>query len=166
MGNFEEYFIKEKSKGEKLLDVLVLLSVALVTFFLIIEIFLGTPTEKTMKLLTIVYLPVNMFVFVVFVIDLIRLRRNSKDTKEFFKKNWLDILATIPFGLMSMIATNSARYTFEILKLSRVQKLTRLQKTARLLKASRASKVGKISKQFKAAAHLRKESEKYRNQRL
>jgi len=59
----------------------------------------------------------------------------------------LDVLATIPFGL---IANSLPALGF--IKVVRATKLLRLQK---------ASRISKISKEFKAAAHFKKNSEEY-----
>jgi hypothetical protein len=95
-----------------------------------------------------IYFTVNIVVFVIFFVDLIRLYRQSNGFKDFVYHNWLDILATIPFGIIANAGAN-----FEVLKLSRL---------SRLFKFSRASRIAKIGKEFKAASHLKKESEKYK----
>ena len=77
----------------------------------------------------------------------------------FFKHSWLDVLATIPFGLLAaalgMIGGSFA--SLELVKWLRVGKLTRVSKLQKL------SRISKISKEFKAASHLKRESESYKN---
>ncbi|MFW5705347.1 MAG: ion transporter [Nanoarchaeota archaeon] len=147
----EEYFIEEKSNFDKLLDFLVFIAVFAVTIFLILEILAGSgKTNLNLEKINEIYFTVNIFVFAIFVVDLIRLYKESTGMKNFLKGNWLDILATIPFGLIAQ-----GMVSFEVLKLARVSrllKLTRVQKVSR---------ISKITKEFKAASHLKKESEEY-----
>lgn len=152
--SFDEYFVQEKTTVDKVLDVLVFFAVLVVTIFLILEIFGQAGKIDNITGLNNVYFYINIVVFIIFIADLIRLWTQSNDLKDFVKKNWLDVLATIPFGLMAQVATP----TFEILKLSKFSKLSKLSKTAKL---SKAAKVSKLSKEFKAASHLKKEGEDY-----
>lgn len=144
----DEYFVEEKSSGEKFLDFLVFIAVFVVTIFLILQI---AASSKYISLditkIDQIYYWVNLVVLLIFLIDLVRLFKQSDGWSDFFKTNWLDILATIPFGL---IAEQGA--AFQLLKLSRLSKLMKLQKI---------SKISKISKEFKAASHLKQESEEY-----
>jgi len=153
--NLDEYFVGEKSSVDKLLDFLVFLAVLAVTIFLIVEILIeaGKITSMTMDSIGQTYFYVNIVVFIIFLADLVRLRRESENNTVFFKNNWLDILATIPFGLIA----SGLGPTFEILKLAKISKLTAITKVQKV------SRISKISKEFKAAAHLKKESEDYKN---
>lgn len=156
--NMDEYFVEEKTMGEKVLDFLVFLAVFAVTIFLILEI-LGVSGKTGIDPVKIndIYYWVNMVVFIIFAVDLVRLWKHAEGAKDFFAKNWLDVLATIPFGLIATwIGTLDPQSpTFAVLKMSR---LSRLTKASRLQKISRISK---ISKEFKAASHLKKEGEEY-----
>jgi len=149
----DEYFIEEKTGSDRFIDFLVFLAVFVVTIFLLLEV--GANAKiGSLNLANInhIYYYVSMVVFTIFVVDLVRLYRESKDFKTFLKGNWLDIFATIPFGLLAGGAS------FEILKLAKLEKLTKLSKVAKL---NKASKISKISKEFKAASHLKKESAEY-----
>ncbi len=156
----DEYFVEEKTKQGMVLDFLVFLAVFVVTIFLILEI-LGLSGKTGIDPVKIneIYLWVSVVVLVIFVVDLIRLRHESASWSEFFKHYWLDVLATIPFELIALglgwAADVQGASKFAILKWFRVTKLTG---AARLSKVSRISKIGK---EFKAAAHLKKESEEY-----
>jgi len=157
--NIDEYFIEEKSTLDKVLDFLVFIAVFVVTIFLILELMassgnLGIDIIK----LTEIYFWVDIGVFIIFLADLIRLKIESDSWGDFFKNNWLDVLATIPFGLIGglMAGGKSAKAGFEVLKLTRIQKLTKLSKINKI------SRVSKIAKEFKAASHLKKESENYK----
>jgi fumarate reductase subunit D len=145
--DFDEYFVREKSNMDKVLDLLVFIAVFVVTIFLILEIVQPAGIFDSEKISSI-YLYVEIGVLIVFVIDLVRLWKQSPDTKHFFKTGWLDILATIPFGLIGPLSTIKG---FGLLKWARV--------AGRLTKFSRASK---ITKEFKAASHLKKEGEEYK----
>ncbi len=151
--DFDEYFVEEKSSIDRLLDLLVFIAVFVVTIFLILEI-MGESGKMSIDvtLLREIYFYVNLVVFFIFALDLLRLFRESSDVTDFVKRNWLDILATIPFGLLA----TAIGPRFEILKLVKVEKLL---KAARV---SRVSKVSKLSKEFKAASHLKKESDDYK----
>lgn len=147
----EEYFVEEKTSFDKLLDFLVFLSVFAVTVFLILELVAESgKTSLNMAQITGIYFYVNLIVFVVFLIDLIRLWNHHSGASDFFKHCWLDVLATIPFGLIG------GSPAFEILKWSRVARLGAISKAQKL------SRVSKISKEFKAASHLKKDGDEYK----
>ncbi|USN44486.1 MAG: hypothetical protein H6500_01405 [Candidatus Woesearchaeota archaeon] len=157
----EEYFIEKKSEGEKLLDLLVFFAVFVVTVFLVLQMVAESGKVQSLDPVKIVeiYNYVNIFVFLIFAADLVRLWNHSEGWGDFFKNNWLDILATIPFGLIGWAfagASSTLGPRLEILKWTRFAKLSRVGKLTRI------SKISKISKEFKAAAHLKKEREEYR----
>ena len=154
----EEYFVQEKTGFDRLLDFLVFVAVFVVTIFLILEIVAGSgKTDMDIIDIAQTYFWVNVVVFIIFVADLIRLWIESSDAKYFFKNYWLDVLATIPFGLIAGFFGPGAVgiNAFNALKLASAGKLAA---TTKLMKVSRISK---ISKEFKAAAHLKEESEEY-----
>ena len=151
--SIDEYFVEEKTGLDRLLDFLVFVAVFVVTLFLILE--LAGESRKfnfDLESLRNVYFYVNLVVFGIFMADLIRLWHQADSVKDFFANNWLDVLATIPFGLIATAMGPS----FEILKLAKLSKLSSASKM------SKVSRISKISKEFKAAAHLKKESESYK----
>ena len=149
----EEYFIEESTMYDRVLDFLVFLSVFVVTIFLIMEVF------QIVEGLSQVYLWISVVVLAIFMLDLVRLRQRADSWKDFFTHSWLDILATIPFELVAVafaaIPPGQASQ-FAILKWIRV---TRLSRAGQISKIARVSKV---SKEFKAAAHLKDESDKFK----
>jgi len=148
----EEYFVESKSGYDKFMDFLVFLAVFVVTIFLILEVAANAGVAGlNLTRINEIYFYLNIGVFVIFTLDLIRLRGQASSNMDFLRQNWLDILATIPFGLIA-----HAGATFEVLK------LTRLQKISKIAKFNRASKVSKIAKEFKAASHFKKESDEYK----
>ena len=155
----DEYFVEEKSNWDKLLDFLVFLAVSAVTIFLILDI-MGVNNIGNVDTASLnnIYFWVNIVVFAIFFVDLIRLWKRSDGVKDFFEHNWLDVLATIPFELIAfgIGASPSTAQAVGIAKWFRVAKLSGV---ARIQKISRISK---ISKEFKAAAHLKKESDEYK----
>ena len=151
--NIDEYFVEEKTSWDKFLDFLVFIAVLVVTLFLILELAADSKAVNIdLEKLRDIYFWVNIGVFAVFLVDLVRLRNESDSWGDFFKNSWLDILATIPFGLIAAASGPS----FEILKLAKLSKLTSVSKIQKV------SRVAKISKEFKAAAHLKKESDDYK----
>ena len=148
----DEYFIEEKSTAENVLDLFVFISVFVVTIFLFFELIgINAEIEK-------IYLWVSVFVLIVFSLDLIRLWKKSYGFKDFITHNWLDVLATIPFELIAFALSFSNPTTvgaFGILKWFRFHKLSKLSQIQRI------SRISKISKEFKAASHIKKESEEY-----
>lgn len=149
----DEYFIEEKTAYDRLLDFLVFFAVFVVTVFLILDVF------NVSSGLDVTYLWISVVVLVIFVLDLIRLRQKVDTWKDFFAHNWLDVLATIPFELLAFFLANIDPATaskFAILKLTRFQKLTRGARLAQI------ARVSKVSKEFKAAAHLKEESDKFK----
>lgn len=149
----EEYFVEEKTTFDKVMEFLVFVSVFIVTVFFIAEL-LGSSGNVGIDLerLAVLYFPFDIVVFIVFFVDLIRLYLKADGVKEFLLDSWLDILATIPFGLMFGFISPSN----QVLKLTRYGKLSAIMRTSKL---SRATKIGR---QFKAASHLKKESEDYK----
>jgi len=155
----DEYFVEEKSSMDKLLDFLVFVAVFAVTLFLILEIIgLSGKTGIDTQSVNNIYFYVNFAVFAIFFADLFRLWKQSADYKEFISKNWLDILATIPFELIAFMVTGLNPSTAQALG---VAKWIRVTKLSGLAKAQKISRISKISKEFKAASHLRKEGEEY-----
>lgn len=156
----DEYFVEEKSAGDRLLDLLVFIAVFVVTIFLILEILgISGKTGIDITSLTSIYIWVSLGVFIIFVLDLVRLWKKSENAKDFFTHNWLDVLATIPFELLALWLGSLDPETvskFAILKWFRFAKLSQAGKLQKV------SRVSKISKEFKAAAHLKKEGEEYR----
>lgn len=156
----EEYFVEEKTKYDKLLDFLVFIAVFAVTIFLILEILAGTGkiADLDSVSITYTYFYVNIVVFIIFMLDLFRLWGKTTGFGDFMKKGWLDVLATIPFGLIAgaLAGVPASSPAFEIVKWLRVSKVTGV---SRLTKVSRVSKV---SKEFKAASHLKNEGEEYK----
>ena len=141
----EELYFEKKSKFEQILDVLVFLSVFIVTIFFLLEFLVSTKdvgiSEET---LNDIYIPFGVIILIVFLVDLYRLYKLSDSFSDFLKKNYLDIIATIPFGLIFSSPVG------ELLKAFRVFRLAKL------------SRIGKITKEFKAAAVLKKKSEDYK----
>jgi hypothetical protein len=152
-GDLDEYFVKEKSSMDRVLDFLVFIAVFAVTVFLILEIMAQAGKFDLAKINSI-YLYINIGVFIIFAADLIRLWHESATPKEFFKKNWLDVLATIPFGIMGQVFQQLT--AFNVLKWAKAGRLASMTKVQKLTRAS------KITKEFKAASHLKKEGEEYK----
>lgn len=150
VSDLDEYFVEEKTSVDRLLDFLVFIAVFAVTIFLILEL-LSAAGKFDMAKVDTMYAFVNVGVFIIFFADLVRLWMESTGPKDFFKNNWLDVLATLPWGLFAQ-----GMVTFEILKLARVSRL------AKVTKVSRISRISKIGKQFKAASHLKKEGDDYK----
>ena len=155
----DEYFVEEKTSGEKLLDFLVFIAVFVVTIFLILDILgvankAGINWDSTNQ----VYIWVSIIIFVIFIADLVRLWNRSNGVKDFFSHNWLDVLATIPFELIALVFASLSPETvsaFGILKWVRFTKLSRVGQVQKI------SRVSKVSKEFKAASHLKKEGDDY-----
>lgn len=155
----EEYFVEEKSTWDRLLDFLVFVAVFAVTIFLILEIVSQTgKTSFDIVSINNIYFWVNIIVFVIFFADLVRLWRNHDGAADFFKHCWLDVLATIPFGILAWFfaSVDPNTFWFQMLKWTRFSRLNALSK------AQKISRISKISKEFKAASHLKKEGEDYR----
>jgi hypothetical protein len=154
----DEYFVEEKSSWDKILDFLVFIAVFAVTIFLVLELIAITgSTNINLDNVTGLYLYINIVVFIIFVLDLYRLWNNADGLGDFFKSSWLDVLATIPFGLIAVALglVGGSFASLELVKWLRVGKLSRVSKLQKL------SRVSKLSKEFKAASHLKKESKSY-----
>ena len=141
----EELYFEKKSKFEQILDVLVFLSVFIVTIFLILEFLVSTKdVGVSEEVLNDIYIPFGVIILIVFLLDLFRLYKLSDSFLDFLSKYYLDIIATIPFGLIISSPIG------EFLKAFRVFRLAKL------------SRIGKMTKEFKAAAVLKKKSEDYK----
>lgn len=155
----DEYFVEEKSTWDKLLDLLVFIAVFVVTIFLILEIVAQTgKTGLDIVQINEIYFYINIVVFIIFLVDLVRLWREHDGLKDFATHCWLDVLATIPFGLLAsgLAGVAAANPSFEVLKFLRLTRMTQLGRVQKI------SRVSKISKEFKAASHLKKEGEDYK----
>lgn len=107
-----------KNKGSAFQDVwniIIFLSVIFVFLTFVPQLFFDVTEYQTI----INY--VDLIIIIIFIIDLFFLYQESKSMEDFFKKNWLDILAAIPFNLI--LSPNL--YFVKLLKLSRTTKIIR-----------------------------------------
>lgn len=65
---------------------------------------------------------------IVMIISFIMKYRNAKDKKEFFKRNWLDLLASFPVALLILPFLSSTLYTYNAIVLVRILRLILLLK--------------------------------------
>lgn len=65
---------------------------------------------------------------IVMIISFIIKYRNAKDKKEFFKRNWLDLLASFPVALLILPFLSSTLYTYNAIVLVRILRLILLLK--------------------------------------
>ena len=146
----EEFYFEKKPWYEQLLDILIFISVFIVTIFLVLEILVSIKDVGiSEEALDSIYFPFAIGILIVFSLDLIRLYRSSKSFSEFLSTYYLDIIATIPFGLIFSSPFG------ELLKAFRVFRIAKL------------SRIAKISKEFKGIAILKKKSDNYnKNNRI
>lgn len=148
----DEYFVEEKTSFDKIMMILVFLAVFVITIFLILDIIANSKRHLiNLANLNAIYFWVDISVLIIFIVDLYRLWEKSTGVKDFFEHNWLDVIATIPFGLIGAL---SSWTVLNALKWARIAKY--------LDSASKFSRASKITKEFKAASHLEKESEEYK----
>ena len=82
----------------------------------------------------------DLIITFIFLIDLIFLYRHASGLKDFIKRNWLDIISVIPFG-MAFRLTKLVR-TVRLLKLfTRTSKLSKVTKVSKLSKTAQVSKI-------------------------
>jgi voltage-gated potassium channel len=79
------------------------------------------------------FFQVEMLILFIFVMDLGVLYGKSKDYKDFFKSNWFDIIATIPFG--------------QIFRLAKLLRIVKLIKSFKIF--SKTTKVIHVEKMVK-----------------
>lgn len=65
---------------------------------------------------------------IVMIISFIMKYRRAKDKKEFFKRNWLDLLASFPVALLILPFLSSTLYTYNAIVLVRILRLILLLK--------------------------------------
>ncbi|MFW5852906.1 MAG: ion transporter, partial [Nanoarchaeota archaeon] len=120
---------KDRHYGENLWDMIVFVSVAFVLVILVLESFFNLePYPGLVSLLTFI----DYMIVGIFVIDLFVIYNKVRNVKLFLMRNWIDILAVIPFGSV-----------FRLTKLVRVVRIMRV-----FSGAQKASKVNRISKFF------------------
>jgi hypothetical protein len=139
----EEYYLEEKDNFRTIINILLFISIFLVLIFILIDI-LGffIDFSLTEQEINNIYFPIGIFILIIFIIDLYLLEKESKNVKEFLKNNWLDILATIPIGLIG------GGPVTELLKIFKIQKLMKF------------TRLGKIIKSFKVISQIKKNSSK------
>ncbi len=119
----------ERPHSENIWDLTVFVSVAFVIVILILESFFNLEPYPDL---------VNILIFLdyviigIFAIDLVVLYNKQKNLKLFFQKNWLDMIAVIPFGTV-----------FRLTKLVRLVRIVRI-----FTRAQKASRVNRASKFF------------------
>lgn len=77
------------------------IAIVLLLFIIIFELFLHIENHTVELLVHIA----DIFVIIVFVIDLIFLAIHARSVKFFFKNYWLDIIAVFPFALFFTLTT-------------------------------------------------------------
>ena len=117
----------ERSHSENMWDLIVFVAVAFVIVVLILESFFNLePYSDIVAILAFL----DYLVLGVFVIDLVVLYKRQKNLKLFFTKNWLDMIAVIPFGAV-----------FRLTKLVRLVRIVRIfsgaQKATRVNRATK-----------------------------
>ena len=142
----------------KLLDFLVVLSVIIVTIFLLLDLLgLSGLLDMTAVELHEIYIPISIAILIVFILDLIRLWRHSTTVGEFFKNGWLDIVATIPFELIAWFLMSVSPETvsaFGLLKWARAAKISRAARIVRL------GRISQVTRQFKLINKMSKDKDK------
>lgn len=113
---------------DKLWDTVIFFTVILVLLLLVYEYLVDMFAYEDL------FFQAEMLILFIFVMDLGVLYGKSKDYKDFFKSNWLDIIATIPFGQL-----------FRIAKLLRLVKLIKsfkiFSKTTKLIHIEKMIKI-------------------------
>ncbi len=117
---------RKKENWNLLLDVFVFISIFMVAGILILN-YTAKFQDINIEKINLVYYYMSYFIFVVFVLDLIRLKKDYKKWGDFFSNCWIDVLATIPFGLIG-------GRMFEITKIVRLNKMFRLIKVIKQTK--------------------------------
>lgn len=134
----EEYFLRmienrRESLAHRIWDMLVFLSVAILFIIIILRLFFDT--WRYDHFLTIA----DYSIYLIFLVDLVFLYMNSRGLKDFFWRNWLDIIAVIPLGSAAQLA-----------KLGRAARLVKIfTHSAKIGRSSKAlSSGGKVAKYF------------------
>ncbi|PLW80326.1 hypothetical protein C0585_03345 [Candidatus Woesearchaeota archaeon] len=117
-------------------ETLILISVVLVITLLILEFFVDLTHYEGYILWF------EGVIFGIFLSDLIILYRRSKNYKDFLKKNWLDIIATIPLGQAFRLA-KFIRF-FKILKTLKIFKSIKLLKALESVRLVHVDRILKI----------------------
>ena len=138
-----EYYDKT-NVYDVILDLFFYISLFIIFIFLILEVSINKiDIGLTIFQLNEIYFYLSFFILVIFILDLIRLYKQSGDFISFLKTSWIDIIATIPFGLVL------GQPMFEFLKILRATKLTRFSKISKLLKETKTiSKVKDFSNEY------------------
>ena len=117
----------ERPHHENMWDIVVFVSVAFVIVVLILESFFNLEPYPDLVAILAFF---DYLVLAVFVVDLFVLYNKQKNIKLFFTKNWLDIVAVIPFGTVFRLT--------KLVRLVRIVKIfTRAQKATRVNRATK-----------------------------
>lgn len=124
-------------------NIVVFVAVAMMFIIFVLRQFYKTESIEEMLMF------IDFLIWTIFVTDLFFLYSRAGSMKEFFKKSWLDIIATIPVS-------------GELMNLNRLAKLGRFAKlgatASKATKISRASKAAKLMHGAKLSKYFSKES--------
>ena len=127
----------DRTSRENAWDIVVFVAVAFVLVALILESFFNLAPYPEL----VTFLLVSDYIVLgIFVIDLFVLYNRQKNLKLFFMRNWLDIIAVIPFG--------------SVFRLTKVVRLARIMRI--FTRAHRASRVNRVSKFFSGESGFNK----------
>jgi hypothetical protein len=113
------------SEKEKIWDVFVLLAISATLIILVLQLFFRV--DQFQGLLD----AIDWVIILIFFIDLIVLYKQSKSTKEFLIRNWPDMIAIIPLGMIFRL-TKLVRFVRIINYLSKAQKIEKINRPMKL----------------------------------
>lgn len=113
------------SKKEKIWDIFVLIAISFTLIILVLQLFFRV--DQYQGLLKII----DWIIILIFFIDLVVLYRQSKNMKIFLRKNWPDIIAIIPLGMIFRL-TKLVRFVRIINYLSGAQKVENINRPMKI----------------------------------
>jgi len=132
---------KEKSKLEKYVEASILYLIMLLIILLLIELFVAL-TKTQLLILEMI----NLFILIVFAVDLYYLYMKAPDWKYFLKHHWSDIIAIVPIVTISRILLFPAEeisgrtMLFSLFKILRVERILKIGLIERILESLKSIK--------------------------
>ncbi|MCX6707880.1 MAG: hypothetical protein NT001_07155, partial [Candidatus Woesearchaeota archaeon] len=113
------------SEKEKIWDIFILIAISFTFIILVLRLFFVV--DQYMALLNII----DWIIILIFFIDLVVLYRHSRKFETFLKKNWPDVIAIIPLGMVFRL-TKVVRFVNIINYLSGAQKVENINRPMKI----------------------------------
>lgn len=139
---------------DKRWDTFIFFTVIVVLIMLVIELTFDISESKKL------FIAFEWAVFMIFAIDLNILYKRAESFKEFFKKSWLDIIATIPFALIATVPYGIMFRSAKILRLIKIFKSMKIMKALETMRFVHVDRILKIFSKEERNQNILEENQK------